>query len=608
MFVRNTLLLWVTMAVVFVMWSIAPNMAEAELLFQPRVDYQAGDGAFSVAIGDLDGDGDQDLAVANHLSADVSVLLGNGNGTFENTEENPSVGELASSVAIGDLNGDGNLDLAVANHWWDNVSVLLGNGDGSFQSAKNYPAGDGPFSVAIGYLNGDDKLDLALGNHYSHDVSILLGNGDGTFQSTDDPPSVGDGPTFSVAIGYLNEDDKLDLAVANCYSNDVSVLLGDGDGKFQNAVNYETGDHPNSVAIGDLNGDGNQDLAVANCYSDDVSVLLGNGDGTFQSTDDPPSVGDGPYFVAIGDFNGDGNLDLAVANLYGDNVSVLFGNGDGSFQSAKNYQAGDGPHSIAIKDLNGDNKPDMAVANCFSDDVSVFINALNEPPTADPNGPYLGAAGSPIAFTGSGSSDPDDDPMTYSWDFGDETTGSGETPSHTYAAASIYDVCLIVNDGQVDSEEVCTFAVVYDPSAGFVTGGGWIDSQEGAYKLDTSLTGKANFGFVTKYKKGAGTPTGQTEFQFQTAYLNFHSESYDWLIVNQGGTNAQFKGEGTINGDYDENGNAYKFMIWAGDDSPDTFRIQIWSEDEVDGVEYVVYDNGVDQEISGGQIVIHTKK
>jgi parallel beta-helix repeat protein len=225
----------------------------------------------------------------------------------------------------------------------------------------------------------------------------------------------------------------------------------------------------------------------------------------------------------------------------------------------------------------------------------------NEPPVADPDGPYLGAAGSPIAFDGTGSSDPDDDPLTFDWDWGDNTP-AGPGPTHTYADAGIYDVCLTVNDGMEYSEPVCTFVVVYDPSAGFVTGSGWIDSPEDAYVPDPSLTGKANFGFVSKYKKGANVPTDQTEFQFQTADLNFHSSSYDWLVVT-GSDYARFKGSGTINGEGD-----YKFMLWAGDGEPDTFRIKIWLEDEVIAGETVIYDNGFDQEIGGSSIVIHTKK
>ena len=151
-----------------------------------------------------------------------------------------------------------------------------------------------------------------------------------------------------------------------------------------------------------------------------------------------------------------------------------------------------------------------------------------------------------------------------------------------------------------------TLLVVYDPEGGFVTGGGWIDSPEGALAADPDASGRANFGFVSKYKKGATVPTGQTEFRFVAGDLDFHSSSYDWLVVTQGGTRAQFKGSGTINGAGD-----YRFMIWATDDSPDTFRIRIWTEDGT-GVEPTIYDNGTDngtdQAIGGGNIVVHTKK
>jgi hypothetical protein len=141
---------------------------------------------------------------------------------------------------------------------------------------------------------------------------------------------------------------------------------------------------------------------------------------------------------------------------------------------------------------------------------------------------------------------------------------------------------------------------VYDPDGGFVTGGGWINSPEGAYTADPTLTGKANFGFVSKYKKGATVPTGKTEFNFKAGDLNFHSDTYEWLVVNQGGTNAQFKGSGTINGM-----GYYKFQLWAGDGIPDTFRIRIWTEDEVTATETDVYDNGFDQAIGGGSIKVH---
>lgn len=134
-----------------------------------------------------------------------------------------------------------------------------------------------------------------------------------------------------------------------------------------------------------------------------------------------------------------------------------------------------------------------------------------------------------------------------------------------------------------------------------VTNGIAVDNHE----LFLSTSGKATFGFVSKYQKGANAPSGQTEFQFKAGNLNFHSSSYEWLVVNQNDSNAQFKGSGTINGELAPNGDDYKFMLWAGDGSPDTFRIKIWWEDT--NGEHVVYDNGVQQPIGGGSIVIHKK-
>lgn len=177
---------------------------------------------------------------------------------------------------------------------------------------------------------------------------------------------------------------------------------------------------------------------------------------------------------------------------------------------------------------------------------------------------------------------------------------SGSVVPGDVPGAGIYTLTVTAEDqaGNLAAETV--MFVVYDPTDGFVTGGGWIWSGAGAYVDDPGLEGKANFGFVSKYKKGATAPTGQTEFVFHAGDLNFHSSSYEWLVVT-GSDYARFKGWGAING-----GGDYRFMLWAGD-SPDTFRIRIWEEDEVTGEESDVYDNGTDQEIGGGSIVVHVK-
>ena len=186
-------------------------------------------------------------------------------------------------------------------------------------------------------------------------------------------------------------------------------------------------------------------------------------------------------------------------------------------------------------------------------------------------------------------------------------------PHHTYAEPGVYQVIVLVadKDGGQHAAESTSAIIIYDPSGGFVTGGGWIWSEAGACRTDdrcTKAKGKANFGFVSKYKMGAEVPTGNIEFNFRVGDLNFHSDEYQWLVVNQGATNAQFAGSGTLLDGPASNHGVYKFMVWAKDGDPvhgDTFRIRIWSEDN--DSETVVYDNGFDQPIGSGNIAVHSK-
>ena len=176
-----------------------------------------------------------------------------------------------------------------------------------------------------------------------------------------------------------------------------------------------------------------------------------------------------------------------------------------------------------------------------------------------------------------------------------------------YSEPGVYTVKVTITDkdGGTDMATAANI-VVFDPESGFVTGGSWIWSEAGWCYLDTvcaDAEGKANFGIVAKYKKGASVPTGSTEFNFSAGGLNFHSSSYQWLVITQGGTHAQYQGEGTINGQLAPNGEAYKIMIWVSDDNPDTFRIKIWYEES--GAEILVYDTGFGQVIGGGQIKVH---
>jgi hypothetical protein len=344
--------------------------------FGAAAHFTAGAGPESLVTGDFNGDHKLDLAVPNPNSNNVSILLGNGNGTFRPAVDY-SVGQSPVTAAAGDFNRDGKLDLVVANNVSNNVSVLLGNGDGTFRTAVEHSVGQNPVSVAVGDFNRDGKLDAVVTDAGSNKVTVLLGNGAGSFQSAV-AYSVGQNPV-SVAAGDFNRDGKLDLVVANHDSNNVSVLLGNGDGTFRAAVNYGGTPNAASAAIADFNGDGKLDVVVTNAGGFDVAVLLGNGDGSFQS---PATYSTGyEPSLALGDLNGDGKLDFAIANIGVSSVTTLLGNGNGSFQETVSYTVPAGVTSIALGDFNGDGKLDLAVP----DGASGISILLQTQPLSGPN-------------------------------------------------------------------------------------------------------------------------------------------------------------------------------------------------------------------------------
>ncbi len=322
--------------------------------FQSPVNYPGGT-AYSVAKGDFNGDGNQDLAVAYDLNR-VSILLNNGDGSFRQSGSYAADGALF--LAIGDFNNDGNTDIAVPG-----FGVLLGLGDGTFRTLQNNLANYRQGSVVSGDFDGDGKADIALTFDLENFVGILLGKGDGTFQ-----PAVnyatGNG-SFAVATDDFNRDGHADLVVSNYFDGTVSVLLGNGDGSFRLAVNYGAGTQPRSVAVADFNGDGLDDVALADESSSDgqgsVTVLLGNGDGTF-GTAAAYGVGNLATSISVAEFNGDGKPDLVVANFTDNTISVLDGVGDGSFQMVGNYSVAS-PRSVVTGDFNKDGGADVAAAS-----------------------------------------------------------------------------------------------------------------------------------------------------------------------------------------------------------------------------------------------------
>jgi len=289
----------------------------------------------------------------NGVSNTAQFAIANPVAGFAFGSTNSSVAGVPVFVATGDFNGDGKLDVISANGAANSISVLIGNGDGTFGGHKEFTVLD-PVGLTTGDFNGDGKLDIAAAT--SSGVSVLLGNGDGTFGKHQDF-TAGHG-LHAVAVGDFNLDGKLDLAVTNGTDGTVSILLGNGDGTFQKHADYSAGANPVAVAVADLNADGAPDLAVVNGSS--VSVLFGNANGTMRSPI-PLATGMGSSSVAVGDFNGDGKLDLAVTNSTDNTVSVLVGSGHGAFQNHIDYATGVGPSAVAVADFNADGKPDLAV-------------------------------------------------------------------------------------------------------------------------------------------------------------------------------------------------------------------------------------------------------
>ncbi|HUO13476.1 MAG TPA: FG-GAP-like repeat-containing protein [Verrucomicrobiae bacterium] len=331
--------------------------------FSAPVDYTTGTLPFANAVGDFNNDGKLDVATVNYNSNNVSVLLGNGDGTFQ-AQTLYTVGTEPSAITVGDFNNDGWLDIAVADEIGKTIAVLINKGDGTgtFKTAVLYPAGQAPRGIVAGSLRNNGILDLVVANNLGGDVSVFLGKGDGTFE-----PGVNyaaDVNPKSVAVGDFSGNGILDIACANHNTNDVSILMGNGDGTFQAPVDYAVGIDPRHVVVYDFNKDGNLDLATANGGESTVSILYGNGNGTFQ-----PQVkyqaSSSPRWLAVADYNNDGVLDIATSNYDAKNISVLLGTGSSvagqAFLAPQNYTVGPNPTGLVAGAFTPSGLPDIAV-------------------------------------------------------------------------------------------------------------------------------------------------------------------------------------------------------------------------------------------------------
>ena len=344
-------------------------LGQGDGTFAPPTLFVIGSGANYIIACDFNGDGRLDLATANMNSSTVSILLGNGDGNFQKSQDY-AAGETASGLTAGDFNRDGALDLAVAAFGDDSVNILLNDGTGVFAAPIEYAVGANPYLIASGDFNGDGLLDLAAPNYHSNDVSILLGNGDGTFASA--PNLVAGIQPYAPIARDFNADGMLDLAVANYISNDVSIFLGNGDGTFAPQSLLAAGLGTTAIEAADFNGDGRLDLVAANLSDATLSLYLGRNDGTFESQR-LLAAGTSPSSVTVADFNDDGSLDLGFTDLTSNDVRVLLGRGNASFLTEPAQSSASAIFQITTADFNGDGRLDLASVNYSASDVLVLL-------------------------------------------------------------------------------------------------------------------------------------------------------------------------------------------------------------------------------------------
>lgn len=346
----------------------------------------------NVAIADMNKDGKPDIVVACGQGSTISVLLGNGDGRFTFALKNAfSVPMNPGEIAVGDINSDGKLDIAVANHDSYGVSLLLGDGKGSFTIAPGSPVimrdGNKPHThgLEMGDLNGDGFLDLVTVNNNDNDISVALGDGKGNFnRAARSPFSVGQSP-YPPTLGDVNQDGHLDIVSTTTMtgpsvsrtsssSKALTILFGDGRGDFRRADIPLRTQEPWSVAVADVNGDSKPDLVSTHRESSPLTVLLGQGKGNFvEARNSPFDLGRSAWRVSIVDVNNDGKPDVIAAA--GEGVRVLLGDGAGNFtrEGGSPYLTGKGTWRLAVGDLNGDAKADIVTSNLESGTVSILL-------------------------------------------------------------------------------------------------------------------------------------------------------------------------------------------------------------------------------------------
>ena len=362
------------------------QIATAAVSMSPQTAYLEG-----VCSADLNGDGKPDI-VAGSQGTSISVAFGNGDGTYQ-TAFLLTAGSMPVAVAAADLNGDGKPDLIAANYNDDTISVFINKGNGTFKSQVTYPTGYGPVSLAVGNF-GNGHMDVAVVDKTGNSISIFLGNGDGTLTFSQ---TLGTGYyPHSIVAADVNHDGALDLVEVNegtGTNGSFSIYMGNGNGSFGAPATYMTANasssylSPDAVAVGDLNGDGNMDVAVVDSVASVVEVWIGDVSGNMTYSNAYPT-GTDPDGVVIADLSGTGAEDVITANWgnadgSSSTASVLMGNGDGTLNAKTDYPMGWAATSIVSVAIAGTSKDDVLVTGPGVGAVNLLAGGYtNTPPVA----------------------------------------------------------------------------------------------------------------------------------------------------------------------------------------------------------------------------------
>ncbi|CAF1678446.1 unnamed protein product, partial [Adineta ricciae] len=352
--------------------SISLLMGNEEEEFSDPQIYSTGNDSrpTDVVIADLNNDQILDILVTNSATNNIGVFFGYDNGTFAN-QITFSTGTNSNPIKLNcvDFNGDHFLDIFVFNKNLNEFVILFGFNNGSFLLTTTYSLGNysNPESFAISDINNDEQLDVIVANSKSNTIDIF-----NSCYST----GIDSGPS-SVAVGDLNNDKYLDLVVANNGTNNIAIFYGSGDGSFSSKQIYSTGrnSQPNSVVIGDLNNDNQLDIVVSNCKNDNIGVFLGYGNGSFASQKIySTGISSRPQMLFIEDLNDDTYLDVAVISTYSLSLTIFLNNGNGTLSQRIDHdiRTGLSPNSLAIGDLNKDGHQDLVVTTYYGRNFYIF--------------------------------------------------------------------------------------------------------------------------------------------------------------------------------------------------------------------------------------------